>query len=122
MIPPIPQLLTVGHSYWKPGGRHFRRTFQVYDLLLVKKGMLYMTEDGRRYEIGAQKMLILEAGRTHWGHQVCDEETEIYWIHFMHPNPCKSIQAKDIHWSSILKQGTDEDIVPSKQFMFLPKF
>jgi hypothetical protein len=67
VVPPIPQFLTVGHSHWSPGGSHFSRKFQVYDMLFVKKGSLYITENGQPYEISPQKMLILEAGKTHWG-------------------------------------------------------
>lgn len=37
-IPPLPQFVTVGHAVWSPGDRHFARTFNVYDLLLVKRG------------------------------------------------------------------------------------
>lgn len=122
IVPPVPQFLTVGHSTWNPGDRHFRRNFQVYDMLLVKKGTLYMTEEGQAYEVGSQQMLILEAGRTHWGHQACEENTEIYYIHFVHPHPCSYIEAKDIRWSTILPKDTHEATIPSKQLMFLPKF
>jgi AraC-like DNA-binding protein len=122
VVPPIPQFLTVGHSHWSPGGSHFSRKFQVYDMLFVKKGSLYITENGQPYEISPQKMLILEAGKTHWGHRVCEEETEIYWVHFIHPHPCSYIDSKDIRWSTILQKDTYEDTVPSKQFIFLPKF
>lgn len=122
VVPPVPQFLTIGHSFWNPGDSHFRRNFQVYDMLLVKKGRLYMTEKGQAYEIGPQQMLILEAGQTHWGHRACEEETEIYWVHFVHPHPCSYIESKDIRWSTILPKDTDQDIVPSRQFMFLPKF
>ncbi len=122
IVPPVPQFLTIGHSHWRAGDCHFSRNFQVYDMLLVRKGRLYMTEDGQEYEVDTNKMLILEAGKTHWGHHECEEDTEIYWVHFVHPHPCSYIHSNDIRWSSILERGTDKDTIPSKQFMFLPKF
>lgn len=43
-IPPLPQFLTIGFSIWRIGAQHFGRTFDVYDLLFVRSGMLHMTE------------------------------------------------------------------------------
>jgi AraC-like DNA-binding protein len=120
-IPPTPQLITIGHSVWQPGDIHFSRNFQVYDMLFIIKGVFFITEDDIPYEVKAGEMLILEAGKTHWGHLACKEPTEIYWVHFIHPNPAASIESKQIPWSAIIKKGTDYDLVPSEQYMFLPK-
>lgn len=70
-IPPLPQFVTVGHAVWSPGDRHFARTFGVYDLLLVKRGTLYMTEQDKEYAVGPGKLLVLEAGLPHAGHRPC---------------------------------------------------
>lgn len=122
-IPPLPQFVTAGHAVWKPGDQHFSRTFGVYDLLVVTKGMLYMTEEQTEYEISPGKMLILEAGRTHYGHRACSEHTEIYWVHFIHGQSAKHIRREDIPWASLLSKGTTEDEEPSsQQRMYLPKF
>ena len=41
-IPPLPQFVTAGHAVWKPGDRHFARTFGVYDLFAGhKRNALY---------------------------------------------------------------------------------
>jgi AraC-like DNA-binding protein len=121
-IPPLPQFITVGHSIWRAGEIHFRREFQVFDVLFILKGTLFMTEEDIPYEIKAGSILLLEAGRTHWGHQTCTEDTEIYWVHFIHPLPCFKVDSKQISSSTIIKKGTDFDTAPSEQFMFLPKF
>ncbi|MEC0258901.1 helix-turn-helix transcriptional regulator [Paenibacillus lautus] len=122
-IPPLPQFVTAGHAVWKPGDRHFARTFGVYDLLLVTKGTLYMTEEQTEYEVCAGKLLVLEAGLRHFGHRACVEHTEIYWVHFIHGHPASYISQEDIPWSALLSKGTVEDVEPStQQRMYLPKF
>lgn len=121
-IPPLPQLTTVGHSFWKPGARHFRRSFQVYDMIIIKDGAFYMTEDDIPYELGPGGVLTLEPGRTHWGHRACEAETEIYWLHFIHRAPLRTVPSETVPWSFGLRQGTDVDLCPSEQFMYVPKF
>ncbi|MBP3961755.1 helix-turn-helix domain-containing protein [Paenibacillus lignilyticus] len=121
-IPPLPQFVTVGHSIWRPGNQHFKRNFPMYDMLLVIKGTIYMTEDERPYAVGAGDLLLLEPGHTHVGHRPCDEDTEIYWIHFYHPLPAVSLSSHQISWSSILEPGTDADFLPRRQSLFLPKW
>ena len=59
-IPPLPQLLKVDHVLWMPGMQHYERSFHVYDVLIVVRGTLYMTEEDRPYEIGEGSLLILE--------------------------------------------------------------
>lgn len=122
-IPPLPQFVTVGHAVWQPGDRHFARTFGVYDLLLVKRGTLYMREKDREYAVGPGKLLVLEAGLPHEGYRACEEDTEIYWVHFIHESKPAYIRREDIPWSSLLAKGTVEDEEPSaQQRLYMPKY
>jgi AraC-like DNA-binding protein len=121
-IPPLPQFLTMGHSVWKPGMQHFERSFEVYDLLFVCSGAQYMTEEGNEYEIKSGEMLLLEPGRTHCGYLPCKEDTSIYWLHFKHERPVATMAEKHIPWSTLVSRGTDSDLVPSQQSLFLPKY
>ncbi|MBP1989126.1 helix-turn-helix domain-containing protein [Paenibacillus eucommiae] len=121
-IPPLPQFITIGHGMWHPGECHFHRNFQVYDMLIVVRGTLYMAEEGKEYEIGAGNMLVLEPGKSHWGYRKCEEETEIYWMHFVHTAAPTLISDKQIQWSSLMRKGTERDEAPSEQMMYLPKF
>ena len=123
VIPPLPQFVMAGYAVWKPGDQHFARSFGVYDLLFVTKGTLYMTEEETEYEISAGKLLVLEAGLSHFGHRPCTEDTEIYWVHFIHGHPAAQLRQEDIAWSTLLSKGTVKDIEPSsQQRMYLPKF
>ncbi|MBB3114478.1 AraC-like DNA-binding protein [Paenibacillus phyllosphaerae] len=122
-IPPLPQFVTAGYAVWPPGDQHFARTFDVYDLLLVTKGTLYMTEGNTEYAIGPGKLLVLEAGAPHYGHRPCEEDTGIYWVHFVHGSPSVAIEREDIPWTTLLSKGTDRDVAPSaQQRMYIPKF
>jgi len=122
IIPPLPQLLTIGHSCWTPGQQHVARSFSVYDMLFVLKGTLYITEDNVPYEITEGSLLVLEPDRMHFGHRPCEEVTEIYWIHFAHPAPAGRIDSGQISWSVPLTKGTNDDLAPRQQAMYLPKF
>ncbi|MFM9329768.1 AraC family transcriptional regulator [Paenibacillus mesotrionivorans] len=121
-IPPLPQLMLIGYGFWKPGQQHFVRSFHVYDMIFVVKGALYMWEDGQQYDIGEGSMLVLEPGRTHGGQRPCEDTTEIYWIHFVHPAPVRTVDSSQIPWSVPVSQRTDFDLAPCSQLMYLPKF
>lgn len=120
-IPPLPQLVTIGHAVWSPGQKHYARTFDVYDMILVNSGVLYLTEDGVPYEIHGNQLLVLEPGRHHVGHRPCDEPTDVYWVHFIHEPPSRTIDSGSIPWSYPYVKGTDYDLAPHRQMMYLPK-
>lgn len=121
-IPPLPSLLTVGHAVWMRGSQHLTRSFDVYDVILVKNGTMYMMEDSEEYAVGSGQILVLEPGRTHRGFAACKEETEVYWVHFSHQSALRTIQAEDIPWSAVLPKGRDSDERPTDQTMYLPKY
>ncbi|ANE49113.1 hypothetical protein SY83_21860 [Paenibacillus swuensis] len=121
-IHPLPQLITVGHSFWSADMQHFERNFDVYDVLLIKQGRFFMTENDKPYELEAGDILVLEPGKTHWGQRPCGESTELYWFHFLHDKPLRTVPAEDISWKYIFKQGTDHDLRPTEQLMYVPKY
>jgi AraC-like DNA-binding protein len=121
IIPPLPQFVTVGHSWWKQGQAHFRRSWSLYDLIIVTNGTLYMTEDDQPYTITAGSMLLLEPGRTHFGHLPCEQNTETYYVHFSHPVPPRELNSGGFEWMESLQQPTDDDHNPRSHAMYLPK-
>ncbi|NOU62901.1 helix-turn-helix domain-containing protein [Paenibacillus sp. LMG 31461] len=121
-IPPLPQFLTIGFSIWPVGAQHFGRTFDVYDLLLVRSGMLHMTEESHAYDVGPGEMLLLEPGISHIGHKACEEPTEIYWVHFKHEPAISRLPDHQISWSVPVREGRDSDLAPQEQYLYVPKF
>lgn len=121
-VPPIPQLLTAGHGVWQVGGQHTERLFPVYDLIVVRSGMLYMTEERQEYAVGVGEFLLLEPNRRHFGHLACEEPTEVYWVHWRHEEPVERLDRSSIAWSEIVKESTNNDIMPPIQYLYLPKY
>ncbi|MWV44327.1 helix-turn-helix domain-containing protein [Paenibacillus sp. HJL G12] len=121
-IPPLPQLVTIGHSIWNPGEQHLSRSFNVYDMLFVMKGTLYMLEDDVPFEITEGSLLVLEPNRLHVGHRPCEEETEIYWLHLAHSAPVRTMDSGQIPWSTPFTKGSNLDVTPHRQVMYIPKF
>lgn len=81
-----------------------------------------MTENDQPYEITAGQVLVLEPGKQHWGHRPTEEETDLYWVHFIHDSPVRTLTDEEIDWTSGLRKGTDSDVIASKQVMYLPKY
>ncbi|WP_259620061.1 helix-turn-helix domain-containing protein [Paenibacillus doosanensis] len=121
-IPPMPQYITVGHTKPREGTQHFERSFPLYDMILVKSGAYYMTEDEVPYEIGENGFLVLEPHRLHRGHRPCPAGTELYYLHFLHSSPLRTVHAQDIQWTAVSPSPTYRDQEPHRQLMYLPKF
>ncbi len=121
-IPPMPHLMTVGFSKPVKGTVHYERSFPLYDIILVKKGAFYMTEEHIEYEIPENGMLILEPNRRHWGHQPSPEGTEVYYLHLMHEPPLRTVAANEVQWTAVSPSPTFRDLEPGIQMMYLPKF
>jgi AraC-type DNA-binding domain-containing proteins len=120
-IPPLPQFVMAGFTVWPAGTRHFARSIDVYDVLVVASGKVYMTEDGIPYEIGAGELFVLTPGSLHYGHRGCDVQTEIYWLHFIHSRPVRALAYDEIPWLSVLPGGSSKDETPPPHCMYIPK-
>ncbi|WP_309120954.1 AraC family transcriptional regulator [Paenibacillus sp.] len=120
-FPPLPQLITVGHAVWTPGMSHFVRNFAVYDLIFVRNGTFYICEEGVEYTMSEGDVLVLEPGKTHWGHRAVEEETEVYWVHFAHVPPIRYVERERIPWQRTVERGTDAHLAPVPQTMYVPK-
>ncbi len=121
-FPPLPVLVTVSKVKFPKSIQHYERTFSLYDIIFVRSGTLYMTEDGIPYEIRENQMLVLEPGKLHYGHIPCEEDTLIYYIHVQHLQARRLVHAEDIRWLTALPITTYRDLEPQEQFMYIPKF
>ena len=59
---------------------HVRRTMEFHEIILVKRGVLYIGEDGIRYPLREGQLLFLEAGKEHGGFKSAD--VFFFCIHF----------------------------------------
>lgn len=82
-VPPIPHYIMCGEDTYTLNNSHpNRRNIEVFDLLIVTSGALYMGEDDKHWKLNAGEALILSPNRYHYSKQSCTEETHFYWLHF----------------------------------------
>lgn len=61
---------------------HHRRNFDLYVLILVKEGTLYITQNGMNYKVGKNQYVVLKAGEEHYGYQASSGRLSYLWVHF----------------------------------------
>jgi AraC-like DNA-binding protein len=82
-VPSIPHYILCGEDTYTIKNSHpNRRNIEVFDLLIVTSGALYMGEDDRQWRVQAGEALILSPDRYHYSTQGSTEETHFYWLHF----------------------------------------
>lgn len=83
VTPPIPYFIDSGKHTYLPGERHVcRYSINVFDIIIVTKGKLFIAENDREWIIRKDEAIILRPDANHYGTAPCEEETEITWIHF----------------------------------------
>ncbi|KKI92079.1 hypothetical protein WQ54_11615 [Bacillus sp. SA1-12] len=82
-VPPFPIFIEGNRTKYEIGESHPNRSeLEYFDLIFVKKGKLYLTEDGKDFIVNKNEMLVLLPLKHHFSTRPTDEETEFYWIHF----------------------------------------
>ncbi len=82
-FPPMPYFIACGEDTYTRGEKHSsRQPIGVFDLLLVTRGSLNISERGVLYEVKEGEALILRPDYAHFSHAPCLEETHFYWLHF----------------------------------------
>ncbi len=59
-----------------------KRVFSVFDLIYVKQGTLYITENEKSFSVEGGEYILLSPGLEHYGTKGSDEATSYYWLHF----------------------------------------
>ncbi|WP_379158797.1 AraC family transcriptional regulator [Paenibacillus sp. sgz5001063] len=82
-VPPLPHYIISGLNQCQPGYLHpNRQHIQVFDLLIVRQGCLYIGEEDRSFTVNAGEALLLRPDSHHYGSKGCREDTAYYWLHF----------------------------------------
>lgn len=84
---PPPRLLTAGMTVASPGWLHPRRRLDSYELLLGKRGLVYVNEESDVLELRPGRLLMLTAGRFHGGSVPIEVLSSFYWLHFASSAP-----------------------------------
>lgn len=117
--PPFPYFIIAGKTLFRPGDVHERRVLKnVYDLIVVVKGRLYIQDEEDRYSLGANEFVILAPNRLHYGYRPCDEETVIVWLHFQSVNQVNRVLQPKIE---VRKKGNRKKYYRKDPFdLYLP--
>ncbi|MBD8969822.1 MAG: AraC family transcriptional regulator [Ruminococcus sp. SR1/5] len=82
-VPPFPDFIEGNYRTMRKGQSHVdRKNLGFFDLIVVKKGALFLAEDEEQYEIRKNEMFILLPDRHHYSWKPCEEDTGFYWLHF----------------------------------------
>jgi YesN/AraC family two-component response regulator len=123
----IPNLRLIGHITYTTPWIHFPRTSDEYILYIVKSGELFIQENGLKYELKKNDMLLLEPNIQHSGFK--ESCCSYYYIHFKHSDITRVLDkyVEDIKVELIknrmlsLKSDYFSEKVPSSPSAYLPK-
>jgi YesN/AraC family two-component response regulator len=125
-VPPMPHYLIGGTAKQPLHFKHpSRKNIQVFDLLIVNKGCLYIGEEDQHFTVAAGHALILRPDSYHYSTLACQDETTYNWLHFQTTGNW-SFTEETI--SNNPKEAADDLSSPLKQFttqtftILLPQF
>lgn len=72
----------IGEFHTESSWMHQTRVITSYEMIFVLKGTVYLFEEGERYELNENEVIILEPHKRHGGYQISEEPTAFYWFHF----------------------------------------
>jgi|GEM_PF-3376457 len=93
--PAYPYFIGAGQSVYAPHEAHEERIFPTFVAMFVMEGTLYLTEEGREYEVEKGGWFIQTAGLRHYGHRPADKRLVFYWVHFMPAGPWSIVSDAD---------------------------
>lgn len=76
----VPLIRFIGEISYKEPWTHFTRTTNEYIIYIIKKGNLYIEEDGTQYILKKNDFFLFEPGLTHFGYK--PSACEYIYIHF----------------------------------------
>ncbi|MGG0739295.1 helix-turn-helix transcriptional regulator [Niallia taxi] len=82
-VPPFPIFIEGNITTYEKGTSHPDRSdLEYFDIILVRKGCLCLTEDNKEFIINKNEMFILLPFKHHFSTIPTEEDTEFYWLHF----------------------------------------
>ena len=81
------RVLLCGTNYYPTSEFHVDRVLEEHDLMYILEGSWQVAQDGTLYDLYPGDILLLHAGRHHWGTAPCSVNARNMFIHF---NPLPS--------------------------------
>ncbi|HBC88737.1 MAG TPA: AraC family transcriptional regulator [Lentisphaeria bacterium] len=82
-------------------GIHPTRVIDSYEIIFTVSGSLGIFEEGQKFDVGPNEVLILEANKKHGGTRPYKDDLSFYWIHFIFQSKHKKY--KDVNIMSLPK-------------------
>ena len=83
---PTPHADNGGCAILPPGWVHPRRKLDSSVIILGRKGIVWLEEEGELLEVKPNQLIFLTAGRFHQGLKPIGSQASYYWFHFTLPN------------------------------------
>lgn len=96
----LPQVRLVDRAVLEPPYVHRRRKADEYILYVMKKGTLYLKENGKEYSLSEGDVILLDPDFEHQG--IRASNCEYYYIHFQHPQIRRRRKEADF-WKQSMK-------------------
>lgn len=108
-----------GNLISKDGFLHHRRNFELYVLILVKEGTLYITQNGVNYKVGKNQYLLFKEGEEHYGYQASAGKLSYLWVHFTFRTPVTTYDQSDFIREYLEKNALSDS---SNSYYLVPEF
>jgi len=87
LAPPLPYFIEGNITNYTQGQKHPNRyNLGYFDVIILKKGCLYLGEENQKWTVLPGEVLILEPNKHHFPVHPCTEDTLFYWFHFQTKN------------------------------------
>ena len=81
------EYLSSGNLVSSDGFLHERRNIDSFVLIIVREGILHITQNEVPFSVGPDQSIILFPDKTHYGHQPSSGTLSYYWTHFYITDP-----------------------------------
>lgn len=113
----MPYYVISGQCIFRPGDKHSRRSIKnVFDLIYVRQGCLYIMQNDTKYEVREGQYVILYPDTMHKGYKVCSEQTVFEWVHFQATGKYKLTKEQELE--DLNKKG-NPNVYYNKQSFFI---
>ncbi len=106
--------LSSGNFISKNNFFHHRRNFDLYVLIMVKEGTLYITQSDVNYSLGPNEYLFLKANEEHYGFKSSSCKLSYLWVHFLFTN---TVTILDEHFMNIFSERISQDLISERYIL-----
>jgi YesN/AraC family two-component response regulator len=97
---------TCGNLMSKDGFLHLKRIMNTNVLIMVKEGILHITQNGIPYAIGPNQYIFLREKEEHFGHLASSGNLSYLWVHFSTNDTITAI-TQESYFDDMLKHSKE---------------